>query len=308
MNLSYLKYAVEVEKTGSITKAAQNYYMNQPHLSKIIRELERDLGCPIFDRTSRGMIPTVRGEEFLRYAKGIMEQEAQLDKLCSRNKECPREIRLCGPRASYISSTLKNFLKEDDRLFTTNVRYKETNSKDVVRLVSSKEFDLGIVRCQVLYEPFFLKMIQDEHLDSKVLWQFSPKVLMSPSHPLAGNEPLDHLDFSQSVELLQGDIQYPSFTPENTDCVLPDSDPRHTIYIYDRGSQYEFLRHLPGAYMWTSPVPYSTLTEAKLIQRECTRPDNVFKDLLVCRSNYRLSKAETELTQWLGRTISQLSD
>ncbi len=88
-----------------------------------------------------------------------------------------------------------------------------------------------------------------------------------PSHPLAGKEPLDHLDFSQSVELLQGDIQYPSFTPENTDCVLPDSDPRHTIYIYDRGSQYEFLRHLPGAYMWTSPVPYSTLTEAKLIQR-----------------------------------------
>lgn len=34
MNLSYLKYAVEVEKTGSITKAAQNFYMNQPHLSK----------------------------------------------------------------------------------------------------------------------------------------------------------------------------------------------------------------------------------------------------------------------------------
>ena len=36
MNLSYLKYAVEVEKTGSITKAAQNYYMNQPHLSKSV--------------------------------------------------------------------------------------------------------------------------------------------------------------------------------------------------------------------------------------------------------------------------------
>ena len=53
--------------------------------------------------------------------------------------------------ASYISRTLKNFLKEDDRLFTTNVRYKEKNYNDVVRLVYSKEFDLGIVRCQVLY-------------------------------------------------------------------------------------------------------------------------------------------------------------
>ena len=117
MNLSYLKYAVEVEKTGSITKAAQNYYMNQPHLSKIIRELERDLGCPIFDRTSRGMIPTVRGEEFLRYAKGIMEQEAQLDKLCSRNKECPRENSSFAVPALLIYPALKNFLKEDDRHF-----------------------------------------------------------------------------------------------------------------------------------------------------------------------------------------------
>lgn len=70
MNLSYLKYAVEVEKTGSITKAAQNFYMNQPHLSKIIRELERDLGCDIFDRTSRGMVPTKKGEEFLQLCKG----------------------------------------------------------------------------------------------------------------------------------------------------------------------------------------------------------------------------------------------
>ena len=116
------------------------------------------------------------------------------------------------------------------------------------------------------------------------------------------------MSFSQSVELLQGDIQYPSFAPESPDSASTGGDPRHTIYIYDRGSQYEFLRHLPGAYMWTSPVPYTTLTEEKLIQRECTRPDNVFKDLLVCRSNYRLSKAETELTQWLVRTISQLSD
>ena len=79
MNLSYLKYAVEVEKTGSITKAAQNFYMNQPHLSKIIRELERELGEDIFDRTSRGMIPTKKGEEFLRYAKTIMAQEEQIE-------------------------------------------------------------------------------------------------------------------------------------------------------------------------------------------------------------------------------------
>ena len=51
-NLLQLKYAVEVEKTGSISKAAENLYMNQPNLSKSIRELEDDIGIAIFDRTA----------------------------------------------------------------------------------------------------------------------------------------------------------------------------------------------------------------------------------------------------------------
>ena len=53
MNLQHLKYAVEVEKTGSITQAAENLYMGQPNLSKAIKELEGTLGVAIFKRTSR---------------------------------------------------------------------------------------------------------------------------------------------------------------------------------------------------------------------------------------------------------------
>ena len=128
MNLSYLKYAVEVEKTGSITKAAQNFYMNQPHLSKIIRELERDLGCDIFDRTSRGMVPTKKGEEFLRYAKAILVQEEQIEALCVKNSEKALEVNLCVPRATYISYAFSDFLKHMDSCPSVNVHYMETNS------------------------------------------------------------------------------------------------------------------------------------------------------------------------------------
>lgn len=53
MNLQHLKYVVEVEKTGSITQAAQNLYMGQPNLSKAIRELEKNLGIVLFKRTSK---------------------------------------------------------------------------------------------------------------------------------------------------------------------------------------------------------------------------------------------------------------
>ena len=51
-NLLYFKYAVEVERTGSISRAAENLYMGQPHLSKAIRELEETFGIAIFNRTS----------------------------------------------------------------------------------------------------------------------------------------------------------------------------------------------------------------------------------------------------------------
>ena len=39
MNLLHLKYVIEVAKAGSISKAANNLYMNQPHLSKTIKDL-----------------------------------------------------------------------------------------------------------------------------------------------------------------------------------------------------------------------------------------------------------------------------
>ena len=43
MNTLYLRYAVEIEKTRSITQAAENLYMAQPNLSKAVKELETSL-------------------------------------------------------------------------------------------------------------------------------------------------------------------------------------------------------------------------------------------------------------------------
>ena len=68
MNTMLLKYVVEVEKEGSISKAAESLYMNQPYLSKCIRELEESVGIKIFRRTSKGVIPTQKGLEFLSLA------------------------------------------------------------------------------------------------------------------------------------------------------------------------------------------------------------------------------------------------
>ena len=50
MNIQCLKYAVEVARIGSISRAAEELYIAQPTLSRAIMELENDVGITIFDR------------------------------------------------------------------------------------------------------------------------------------------------------------------------------------------------------------------------------------------------------------------
>lgn len=60
MNLTHLRYMVEVERLGSITKAASALYMGQPNLSKAIKEMEREVGIPIFKEVQRVLLPQKR--------------------------------------------------------------------------------------------------------------------------------------------------------------------------------------------------------------------------------------------------------
>ena len=84
MNTLHLTYAVEVERCGSITQAAENLYMAQPNLSKAIKELEESMGFAIFSRTSRGVLPTARGKKFLVYAQAILAEEKKMETLRAR--------------------------------------------------------------------------------------------------------------------------------------------------------------------------------------------------------------------------------
>ena len=72
MNILHIKYAVEVAKLGSVSKATETLFTAQPNISRSIRELENDLGIEIFSRSAKGMVLTPEGEEFIGYAKGIL--------------------------------------------------------------------------------------------------------------------------------------------------------------------------------------------------------------------------------------------
>lgn len=63
MNILHMRYAVEVARAGSISRASETLYMNQPNLSRAIRDLEGTLGITLFERTGarHGAYPGGRG-------------------------------------------------------------------------------------------------------------------------------------------------------------------------------------------------------------------------------------------------------
>ena len=118
MNILHLKYAVEVARCGSINQAAEALYINQPNLSRAIKELENSLGITIFDRTAKGMFVTPEGEEFLGYAKKILSQIDEVESIYKAGVPIKQRFSISVPRASYISEAFAQFSKSLKSFFT----------------------------------------------------------------------------------------------------------------------------------------------------------------------------------------------
>lgn len=74
MTIQQLQYALEIQRTGSISQAARNLFLSQPNISNALKKLEAELEFDIFERTSGGMRPTTQGRLFLQRAGHIMQE------------------------------------------------------------------------------------------------------------------------------------------------------------------------------------------------------------------------------------------
>lgn len=89
MELNQLHYFVAVAKTENITKAAQNLFITQPALSRVILRLENELGTPLFDRKGGRLLLNDRGKVFLSYVQPALDSinegvHSVIDELGSR--------------------------------------------------------------------------------------------------------------------------------------------------------------------------------------------------------------------------------
>ena len=65
MTLQQLRYVTTIANIGSISEAAKRLFVSQPSLTKAIKELEKEMGITIFDRTNKGITVSKEGEPFI---------------------------------------------------------------------------------------------------------------------------------------------------------------------------------------------------------------------------------------------------
>ena len=290
MNTVYFKYALEIERTGSITQAAQNLYMAQPNLSKAIKDLEKELGYAIFDRTSSGIKVTEKGDEFLFHARKMMEQLAEMEKIGERDENACRRFKISIPRGSYIANGFTAFVSELQFARGMEITINETNALRTISNVTERGYNMGIIRYQESDEGYFESFLKKNKLEYETLWEFEYVLVMSTRHPLAKKPVITVDDLRDYVKITHGDIEVPH--AKNTGSTAGDENPgeSRTIYVYERGSQFDLLANVPTTYMWVSPIPISYLQKNCLTQRACKAENIRYKDVLFYRQDYQLGE------------------
>ncbi|MFT3985071.1 MAG: LysR family transcriptional regulator [Lachnospiraceae bacterium] len=290
MNTIYLKYAVEVEEAGSITQAAQNLYMAQPNLSKAVKDLESELGYAIFKRTSGGISVTEKGGEFLYHARKMLDQLGEMEKISSRENGAGCRFKVSIPRGSYIADGFAAFVAELPMTGGMEITINETNALKTIDNVVNRGYNMGIIRYQKKDEDFFEMCLKNNRLAHEMIWEFEYVLVMSQDHSLAKKKIITREDLSGFVKITHGDIEIPhANVMENSMRASRDTQSK-TIYVYERGSQFDLLANVPSTYMWVSPIPDSYLKKNCLVQRACKTENNLYKDVLIYRRDYELGK------------------
>lgn len=290
MNTLYFKYALEVEHAGSITRAAQNLYMAQPNLSKAIKDLEEELGYAIFNRTPGGMKVTEKGDEFLYHARKMMEQLDEMEKIAQRDEDTDCRFKLSIPRGSYIANGFTSFVSELQLAEGMEITINETNALKTISNVTDRGYNMGIIRYQKSDEDYFSACLKKNRLNQETIWEFEYVLVMSAGHPLAKKPVISVGDLQDYVKITHGDIDIPHAKSAAGNRPGGKTLKSRTIYVYERGSQFDLLANVPGTYMWVSPIPNSYLEKNCLVQRACKAENNLYKDVLIYRQDYQLSE------------------
>ena len=304
MNVIHMKYAVEIAKAGSINKASETLLVAQPNLSRSVKELEADLGITIFLRTSKGMILTPKGEEFIGYAQNILRQLDELETMYKAELPAKQTFSVSVPRASYIADAFSKFTNCIDK-GSAEIYYQETNSSRAIKNILEHNYHLGIIRYASHFDHYFKALLNEKGLRYELVAEFRYVLVINAKNPLAQKEEVRYQDLEPYIKISHADPYVPSLPAAAVQKDEHTVNCSRNIYVFERGGQFHLLAHNPDTFMWVSPLPDDIISGFGLVQKPCPDNQKLYRDMLICRKDYRLSKLDREFMTELYNSKSK---
>ncbi len=252
MTLQQLKYAAAVARWGSFNEAASRLFISQPSLSAAVRELETEMGVRVFDRTSRGVVVTEEGAEFLGYARQVLEQANLLEE---RYRDAVPRRRLFSVSAQHYAFAVNAFVEtvRDLNVDEYDCTLRETRTHEIIEDVATFRSELGILYLNDFNRKVLEKIFRERLLAFTPLFEATPHVFLSAAHPLAGRESvaLEELESWPCLSFEQGEHNSFHFSEE----ILSTVPHRKNIRVSDRATLFNLLVGLDGYTVSTGVLP-----------------------------------------------------
>ncbi|MDO4295855.1 MAG: LysR family transcriptional regulator [bacterium] len=204
MTLLQLRYAITIAEKGSLTDAAKALFLSQPSLSNSVKELEKEMGIRIFDRTNKGIHVSKEGEQFLAYARQVLEQADLLEENYGHKRKKKQQFCVSTQHYSFAVNAFVDLIKafgEEEYDFSL----RETQTYEIIEDVAALKSEIGILYFNDFNYSVMKKLIQSNHLEFTELFVAKPHVFVSTKHPLAKQsqvtmeelKPYPYLSFEQ---------------------------------------------------------------------------------------------------------------
>lgn len=164
MTLQQLKYAITVAETGTITEAANKLYISQPSLTNAIHELEKEMNIIIFNRTNKGISISKEGEDFLGYARQVLEQAAILEDKYKGDNGGKKKFCVSTQHYSFAVNAFVDLIKkfgQDEYDFSL----RETQTYEIIEDVARMRSEIGILFLNDFNEKVITKILKSYDLE-----------------------------------------------------------------------------------------------------------------------------------------------
>ena len=144
MNLQALKYIIEIEKCGSISKAAKNLYLSQPYLSKLVKETESEYQITLFTRSKKGITLTESGRLFVDMGRNLQQQIDDFQNVFLSHSK-GTQLRISSCIFSHPCDALIRMFQSEEAEEYLRCTFREVSNDEVIDDVYTNVSDIGIL-------------------------------------------------------------------------------------------------------------------------------------------------------------------